>query len=672
MLLYVVTPTVLIVGVVIVVGTRSGFDTLRTAAERRIEIQASLTASRIEAELNRAVLSAQRMAEAQASGMFGDREASMEYARRVLEASPEFTASYIGYEPNADGQDAGSLGKLPAEAMDESGRFIPYWFVVPDRGRTIELEPLVDLDTSLYYQGAKDEFAETRKAAPLITEPYVYQGKMIVEQVYPIVVDNKFMGIAGIDFALADIEAYLRQLADREDLALFLISSRGKFAATTTDPPREASDDTEGLLKTQEVDATDYAELFGSLLSVRRRVKLVLDQDPVDGQTYYFAAAPVRSAGWTLILREPEAEILAPIWDQITYRLSLALIAIIAIIALQLVMSYRVGRRVRAVVEAAKRVAQGDLTQEITVGHVADETGVLLESVKKMTENLNDLVGKVKQASVQLNSTATELAATSRHQESTASSHGASANEIAAAARQISATSAELVQTMQEVNEVAVGTADLATSGRAGLQEMEANVRGLEGATASIGDKLAVINDKAANITGIVTTITKVADQTNLLSVNAAIEAEKAGEYGVGFLVVAREIRRLADQTAAATLDIEQMVQQMQAAVSEGVMEMDRFTDQVRRGVKGVAEISRQMEEIIERVNANTARFERVNESMQSQSQGAEQISSAMAQLTETAAQTAEAVCEYARAANELREAITDLQASIATFKLRT
>ena len=80
----------------------------------------------------------------------------------------------------------------------------------------------------------------------------------------------------------------------------------------------------------------------------------------------------------------------------------------------------------------------------------------------------------------------------------------------------------------------------------------------------------------------VVTTITKVADQTNLLSINAAIEAEKAGEYGRGFLVVAREIRRLADQTAVATLDIENMVRHMQDAVSAGVMQMDKFSDEVR------------------------------------------------------------------------------------------
>jgi methyl-accepting chemotaxis protein WspA len=94
-----------------------------------------------------------------------------------------------------------------------------------------------------------------------------------------------------------------------------------------------------------------------------------------------------------------------------------------------------------------------------------------------------------------------------------------------------------------------------------------------------------------------------VADQTNLLSLNAAIEAANAGEYGHGFSVVAQEIRRLADQTAVATLDIEQMVTEMQAAVTGGVTEMEQFTRQVGHGVDAVQRVSAQLGQIIEKCN---------------------------------------------------------------------
>jgi methyl-accepting chemotaxis protein WspA len=274
----------------------------------------------------------------------------------------------------------------------------------------------------------------------------------------------------------------------------------------------------------------------------------------------------------------------------------------------------------------------------------------------------------VKKSSIELMSTATQFAATSKQQESTVNGFGASTSEIAAAVREISATSQELLTTIEGVNKVAGETAASAESGRDALTTMGTTMQGLAKSTTSISSKLSVIREKAADINVVVTTITKVADQTNLLSVNAAIEAEKAGEYGLGFIVLAREIRRLADQTAVATLDIEQMVRQMQAAVSAGVMEMDKFTEEVRRGVEGAESIGGQMEEIITQVTSVTGSFESVAEAMRAQSQGARQINDAMVQLTEGARQTAGSLKEFNNATDHLRDAVSDLKQEISHF----
>jgi methyl-accepting chemotaxis protein WspA len=161
-----------------------------------------------------------------------------------------------------------------------------------------------------------------------------------------------------------------------------------------------------------------------------------------------------------------------------------------------------------------------------------------------------------------------------------------------------------------------------------------------------------------------------VADQTNLLSINAAIEAEKAGEYGRGFLVIAREIRRLADQTAVASLEIEQVVKGMQLSVSSGVMEMDKFTKSVETGVTEIASISSQLAEIISSVKGISERFGQVAEGMQAQSQGAEQIRDAMNQVAEGAARSEAGLDDFHAATANLEQAAAGLQAEIARFTL--
>lgn len=289
--------------------------------------------------------------------------------------------------------------------------------------------------------------------------------------------------------------------------------------------------------------------------------------------------------------------------------------------------------------------------------------------IREIVNALGLLIGDVQRAGIQINTSAAEISATARQQQTTATEVAATTLEVGATARQISSTSKELVRTIDDLLGTAEAMTGLAGNGQHGLSQMETSMHQITEATGGINTRFAVLNDRAANINTVVTTIAKVADRTNLLSLNAAIEAEKAGEYGRGFAVVATEIRRLADQTADATSDIEQMVREIQSAITAGVMGTDKFSEEVRRAVAAVADVSQQLSEIIHQVQGITPRVEAVNEGMQSQSEGAQQISEALTQLGEASQQTVESLVQSTEAIEQLNDAARRLQSGVARIK---
>jgi len=326
-------------------------------------------------------------------------------------------------------------------------------------------------------------------------------------------------------------------------------------------------------------------------------------------------------------------------------------------------------RKVNQILNVVTMASAGDLTGDVKV-EGDDAIGKLAQGVQGMISSLNTLVSQVQRSGIQVTSSATEIAATAKQQEASLAEQAATTNEITVTATEISATTAELTNTMDEVAKVAERTRTSAALGHEDLERMETTMQQIVEAAVSIASKFEVLNEKARNINSVVTTITKVADQTNLLSLNAAIEAEKAGEYGLGFSVVATEVRRLADQTAVATLDIDQMIKEMQTAVSSGVLSMEKVTDQVRRSSSEVNQVSSQIAVIIEDVQEFTPRFENVQQGMHFQTQGAQQIKQAMVQLNESAQQAVVSIRHSNSAIDSLNDAAQSLQSGVTKFRV--
>ncbi len=370
-------------------------------------------------------------------------------------------------------------------------------------------------------------------------------------------------------------------------------------------------------------------------------------------------------------------------------KLILAGVALLAgAVGLAAFLSDKATRPLGLTIGVANKIAAGDISQarsQLTSASKeparakkarffddTDETVELLSAFDTMTGNLDSLIGQVQRSGIQVTTSATQISSSARELEAAVAEQAASTREVSSRSRDISKTAEDLSKLMTGVGEQLSSTAATAESRRNDLSKMEAAMRQLMKATGQITSKLGTINERANRISSVVTTINKISDQTNLLSLNAAIEAEKAGEFGKGFAVVAREISRLADQTAVATQDIEYVVREMQSSVASGVMEMDRFAEQVRKGVGEVAGVGDELTRIIDQVRNLGPEFGTVEQWMQNQSQGAEQISESMVQLSQTAEQTKESLHEFKQATEQLNQAVQGLQSEVSRFKIST
>jgi len=363
--------------------------------------------------------------------------------------------------------------------------------------------------------------------------------------------------------------------------------------------------------------------------------------------------------------------------------LALSIAALLLAAALVSVLSAGITAPLRKATRIATAIADGQLREAreslLTGGLPRDEKGeektrdevsLLFKAMQRMIQNLDSLIGQVGRSSDQVSSSAARIADSVHMLEATVAQQAASTTEVSSTSREISSTVSGLAQTMGRLTETASEAAQVATQGVTSLSEINTTMKTLLDATVEVSGRLEILRTKTGNINQVITAITKVANQTNLLSLNAAIEAEKAGEYGPGFAVVAREVRRLADQTAIATLEIEAVISEMQTAVKEGVAGIETYTEQTRSSSERIARISTDLGRVIEYTQQLSPQFESVNRSMQTQSESALQISEAMSQLDDAARQTREFLTAFLSASNQLKSAVDGLEVEVDRFVL--
>jgi methyl-accepting chemotaxis protein len=344
------------------------------------------------------------------------------------------------------------------------------------------------------------------------------------------------------------------------------------------------------------------------------------------------------------------------------------LFAIVAMVALR-------RRVVGPIADLAQRMEDiasgaGDLTRRVDVGRRRDEIGALGTSFNVFVNRIQESLRRVSDATGEVSVSCDRLLASTRRQEATADVFAGATGAIASAVTEISASAQEMASTVKRVSRAARESTAAALAGSERLAGMERTMRDLLTATDELARRLAGIDERAQGITGVITTIVRVADQTNLLSLNAAIEAEKAGVHGRGFLVVAQEVGRLADHTAAATLEIERAIHEMRDTVASGVTEMQRFGGQVRRTFEDATAVAGEIGGVIERVRGVTEQFAQVDEGISQQALGSDQVRASTDNLRSEAGAAQGLVGDVRRSVQSLGAAVVALRDTLDRFRL--
>jgi methyl-accepting chemotaxis protein/integral membrane sensor domain MASE1 len=280
-------------------------------------------------------------------------------------------------------------------------------------------------------------------------------------------------------------------------------------------------------------------------------------------------------------------------------------------------------------------------------------TGLLNERQKAYDEMENrifertkalDKLIQLRSVGDQLNDTSQRLAKTAKDHEATAIDQEVTTRRIAQTAKEISDNIQRLALTMADVSDVAKQTSTLAQHGRVDLKQMETIVKGISKGSSEIRNELEELNTKAGGIALLIITMVQVSDRTNLLSLNAELEASSAN--GKGFGVIATEIRKLANETASATLKIEKIIKEMIDAVASSVFRFSKFSDEISLGLGQTNNIYEKLSQIIDKVEGVTNKFSSVNQEMQAQALGADRIRDDIRTLSEYAQSSTHSIRE--------------------------
>jgi methyl-accepting chemotaxis protein len=401
-----------------------------------------------------------------------------------------------------------------------------------------------------------------------------------------------------------------------------------------------------------------------------------LDADKTLGQTKYISdkAQKILVEFAEQKDKQMEAAVKEAIASSVTIQNTIVILAGIAVLLaflLAIIITRSITSPLAVFLERTTDIAQGegDLTKRIdTSGN--DEIAQISGMFNQFIGKLHTIISRISTTSIQIAVASSQLNATSGQIATGAEQVAAQSTTVATAGEEISATSGNIAQSCQMAAEAAQQASQSATNGAGIVDSAITIINNIAVRVSESAQMVAGLGDRSDQIGAIIGTIEDIADQTNLLALNAAIEAARAGEQGRGFAVVADEVRALAERTTRATKEIAALITTIQRETKGAVVAMEQGVNQVKTGTSEAAKSGEALRDILEQVNAVTMQVNQIATAAEEQTCTTGEISNNMQQITQVVQDTANGAHQSAQAAARLNNTAEELQRLVRQFKL--
>ena len=355
-----------------------------------------------------------------------------------------------------------------------------------------------------------------------------------------------------------------------------------------------------------------------------------------------------------------------------TTRMLAIMIGLSVAVIIGLVMTWlnnKINAPLSKAVEVANALAGGDLTARIDTDS-RDEIGDLMRAIKGMVEKLKAMITTIKASADSVASASEELSASSEQMSRGVAEQSGRASQIATSTAEMSQTVIDVAKNASNIASSANDTASIANEGATTVDKSVEEVNEIADTVGESSRRIISLGERSKQIGDIINVIKDIADQTNLLALNAAIEAARAGEQGRGFAVVADEVRKLAERTAKATSEISGMIGGIQNEVDGAVASMDEATNKVGLGVKNVTMAGVSLNNIVQSVNGLQAMIQQIASATEEMSTVSETISSDIETIANVSNETSSSSGQIAQSASDLARLSADLQKVVGQFRV--